>query len=74
MRSIFVGFFNYPDRHQILLKALITQLGTDIIYSRPWDNSSTSGDLTLEMMDRANKHLLILYNDKDVVEGETFKS
>lgn len=53
---------------------MVAHLGTDIIYTRPWDNSSSSGDLTLEIMERAKKYLIILYNDKDVVEGKTCKS
>lgn len=66
------GFYNFPERHRLLLKTLVEELGTDIIFTRPWDNSLSSGDLTLQMMDRAGKHLLILYNDKDVIGGEKF--
>lgn len=66
-----IGFFNYPERHLILLRTLAAELGS-VAYTRPWDNSANSGDLTMEMMDRTGKSLLILYNDKSVVEGKTF--
>ena len=56
----------------VLLRTLAAELG-DIIFTRPWDSMTDSGDLTIEMMERTGKSLLILYNDKTVVEGETLK-
>lgn len=56
----------------MLLRTLAAELG-DIIFTRPWDNTASSGDLTIEMMDRTDKNLLILYNDKSIVEGKTLK-
>lgn len=68
--SVFLGFYNFPERHLVLLRTLAAELG-DVIFTRPWDSMSNSGDLTIEMMDRTGKSLLILYNDKTVVDGET---
>lgn len=56
----------------MLLRTLAVELG-DILFTRPWDNTASSGDLTIEIMDRTEKNLLILYNDKSVVEGKTLK-
>lgn len=53
----------------MLLRLLAAELG-DIIYPRPWDNSSNSGDLTLDMMERAGKNVIILYDDKNTIEGK----
>lgn len=68
----FLGFYNYPERHLVLLRTLAAVFG-DIIFTRPWDNMASSGDLTIETMDRTGKNLLILYNDKSVVEGKVLK-
>lgn len=53
----------------MLLRLLAAELG-DITYLRPWDNSSNSGDLTLDMMERAGKNVIILYDDKNTIEGK----
>lgn len=63
------GFENNPERHFELLRMLITEFG-DIAYIRPWDTNMSAGDLTIEMMDRYGKRIIILYNDESVVEGK----
>lgn len=71
IHSFLVGFYNYPERHLVLLRTLAAELGENI-FTRPWDNMTSSGDLTIEMMDRTGKNLLILYNNQNAVEGKTF--
>lgn len=65
----FVGFYHNPERHLLLLQILATELG-DITYTKPWDGGLDSGNLTLDMMDRSGKNLIIQYNEKTTVDGE----
>lgn len=46
----------------------------DIAYIRPWDSKTNAGDLTIKMLKQREKQIIILYNDKNVVEGNAFNS
>lgn len=71
--DVVTGLNNNPERHFGLLRILGTEFG-DIAYIRPWDTDMSAGDLTIEMMDRYGKRIIILYNDENVVEGKHFGS
>lgn len=69
----FVGFYHYPERHFELLRLLGTEFG-DIAFIRPWDNKTNAGDLTIKTLDQYNKQIIVLYNDKNVIEGRSIQS
>lgn len=48
-----------------------TEFG-DIAFIRPWDNKTNAGDLTIKTLDQHNKQIIVLYNDKNVIEGKLF--
>lgn len=58
----FQGFYNYPNRHSLLIRLLEIEFG-DIAYARPVNDTMNSGDLTINKMRQEGKHLIILYND-----------
>lgn len=66
-----VGFYHYPERHLELIRLLGSEFG-DIAFIRPWDNKTNAGDLTMRTLDQNDKQIIILYNDKNVIEGSFF--
>lgn len=71
--GFYLGFANNPERHFELLRLLGAEFG-DLAFIRPWDSQTNAGDLTIRTLDQNHKQVIILYNDKNVIEGKSFCS